>query len=130
MGDRLLMQVIDSRTPEQGRHGDDTFGPVIYCHWSGSRAGDICAALRERMKNSPHDLSYTTARAAQIAMVDDTNALSFGVWNATAQLTENDSHGDAGVVLIDCGRNPLSFECLGGYLRVGHDGLPTTTSEE
>ena len=116
MGDRVLFQVV-SKTDRA------KFGPVVYCHWAGDRAPAIVRALAERMADRPSDVDYATARLVQECTAGDDGALSFGVWNATARLTGNDSHGDAGVVLIDCA-DGFRCECLDGYLRTGPDGFP------
>ena len=114
MGDRVLLQVVK---------GSD-FGPVVYGHWCGDRAPDIVRKLAARMAQRPGDMDYTTARLVQECTAGDPEgALSFGVWNAPARLAGEDSHGDAGVVLIDCA-NGFRCECLGGYLRTGPDGFP------
>ena len=116
MGDRVLFQVVSRYQPE-------AFGPVVYCHWSGERAPQIVRALAERMVDRPNDISYATARLVQECVGDSTSSTSFGVWNATHKLTADDSHGDAGVVLIDCA-DGFKCECLDGYLRTGADGFP------
>ena len=115
MGDRVLFQVVnDSRG----------FGPVVYAHWAGSRAPDIVRKLAARMGQRPGDVEYASARLVQECTAGDPDgALSFGVSNAKRRLTADDSHGDAGVVLIDCA-NGFRCECLGGYLRTGADGFP------
>ena len=116
MGDRVLFQVVS-------RHQPEAFGPVVYCHWSGGRAPQIVRALAERMVERPNDIDYATARLVQECVGESTGSTSFGVWNATHKLTADDSHGDAGVVLIDCA-NWFKCECLDGYLRTGADGFP------
>ena len=108
MGDRVLMQCYSSKT--------GVFGPVLYCHWAGSDAPQIVKALRDRMAERPGDPDYSSARLVQIAIGNDASALSFGIWNATALLTESDSHGDAGCVLIDVSDNH-SAQYFGGYLK-------------
>jgi hypothetical protein len=114
MGDRVLFQVVQ---------GPAVFGPVVYCHWSGARAPEIARKLAARMASRPGDIDYATARLVQECTAGDPEgALSFGVSNALARLTEEDSHGDAGVVLIDC--TSFKCECLGGYLVTGPDGFP------
>lgn len=113
MGDRVLFQVVRNKE----------FGPVVYCHWSGARAPKIVRKLAERMLlHRAGDLDYATARLVQECIADDDGALGFGVSNAKARLTADDSHGDAGVVLIDC--NTFKCVCLGGYLVTGPDGFP------
>ena len=109
MGDRLLMQCHDNETPPN-------FGAVLYCHWSGSEAPAIVAALRERMATRPDDVNYATARLAQAAMGSDDGNTGFGINNAPRLLTADDSHGDAGIVLINVA-NACSVTCFGGYLK-------------
>lgn len=112
MGDRVLIQCHNSKT------GD--FGPVVYGHNSGGDAMAAVARLRARMESRPGDLEYSSARLVQELIGRDTSNLSFGLWNAGALLTAEDSHGDAGVILLDVA-NGLSAECLGGYLEQGSE---------
>jgi hypothetical protein len=115
MGDRVLFQVVN---------GSGEFGPVVYCHWAGARAPEIVRKLAARMAGRSGDFDYATARLVQECTAGDPDgALSFGVWNADKQLTAEDSHGDAGVVLIDCSHG-FRCECLGGYLRADAEGMP------
>lgn len=116
MGDRVLFQVVNKADPA-------AFGPVIYGHWAGSNAPAIVRRLAERMADRAGDVDYATARLVQECTAGDDGALGFGVWNASARLTADDSHGDAGVVLVDCG-DGFRCECAGGYLRNGSDGFP------
>lgn len=116
MGDRVLFQVISKANPAE-------FGPVIYGHWSGSDAPRIVRQLAARMAERPGDVTYAAARLVQECVARDGGALGFGVWNASRRLTADDSHGDAGVVLVDCA-DGFRCECLGGYLRTGPDGFP------
>ncbi len=108
MGDRVLMQCYSSETNE--------FGPVVYCHWTGHDAKEVVQLLRKRMQSRQKDLAYSSARLAQIAMAGDDGNLSYGIWNADHKLTAADSHGDAGVVLIDVD-NDHKATYLGGYLK-------------
>lgn len=115
MGDRVLFQVVN---------GSKEYGPVVYCHWAGSRAPEIVRKLAARMAGRTHDVDYATARLVQECTAGDPEgALSFGVNNSTRPLSAEDSHGDAGVVLIDCG-DGFRCQCLGGYLFTGQDGFP------
>jgi hypothetical protein len=108
MGDRVLMQCHSSR--------EGTFGPVLYCHWGGSSAKKIVENLRAQMQSRPGDVEYSTARLVQCAIpCGDVEPAGFGVWNAEHLLTAADSHGDAGVVLIDVA-NRHAAVYLGGYL--------------
>ena len=113
MGDRVLFQVI---------HGDRS-GPVAYGHWSGSRAPEVARRLAARMESRPGDLDYATARLVQELVNGAEGSTGFGVWNSSRRLVETDSHGDAGVVLIDCA-DGFRCQCFGGYLRTGKDGFP------
>ncbi len=114
MGDRVLFQVV---------RGADEFGPVVYCHWSGARAPEIVRKLAKRMDSRRGDIDYVTARLIQeCTAADPDGALSFGVSNSPARLTAEDSHGDAGVILIDS--DTFKCRCLGGYLETGADGFP------
>lgn len=105
MGDRVLFQVVNGKE----------IGPVVYAHWSGSKAKEIVFKLASRMANRLGDVSYTSARLVQevCESVSD-KSHSVGVWSAKSKLKAADSHGDAGIVLIDAN----TFECtyLGGYL--------------
>ncbi|MBU3721236.1 MAG: hypothetical protein FGM22_10935 [Burkholderiaceae bacterium] len=116
MGDRVLMQCFNSHTGE--------VGPVLYCHNAGYRAPEIVRKLAERMIERQGDLEYNSARLVQEAIAGQAGALSFGLSNAVAKLTDDDSPGDAGVILIDVAQRHRC-ECLGGYLMVGEDGFPT-----
>jgi hypothetical protein len=102
--------------------GAAEFGPVVYCHWSGYRAPEIARKLAARMASRPGDMDYATARLVQECTANGDGPLGFGVSNAAARLTSEDSHGDAGIVLIDC--DSFKCECLGGYLDTGADGFP------
>ena len=113
MGDRALLQVVSGTE----------FGPVVYCHWAGSRVPEIVRRLAKRMAERGDDLAYASARLVQECINGDDSALSFGIWNADKPLSEEDSHGDAGVVLIDCA-NGYKCQCFGGYLEAGDDGFP------
>ena len=118
MGDCVLMRCHNSNTGE--------FGPVIYCHWSGHRVPLIVRALVARVRDKTNDLPHVSARLLQEA-IDRTpgnaGATGFGIENADLLLTREDSHGDAGVVLIDVA-NDFRCVCLGGYLGVDRNGFP------
>jgi hypothetical protein len=117
MGDRVLFQVWRRIAAVELE-----VSPVIYGHWSGSDAPAIVQSLQKRMKGREGDVQYTAARCVQEICGNDTGNLGVGLWNAKARLTANDSHGDAGVVLIECTPEGLRFQCLGGYLRESADG--------
>ena len=116
MGDRVLIQCFSSKTGE--------VGPVIYGHWSGYDSADAVRRLAERMKPRQGDVAYSSARMVQeLIGADDKECHGFGIWNEDKKLTKEDSHGDAGIILIDVD-NEHRCECLGGYLTIGDDGLP------
>ncbi len=124
MGDRVLFQVVASFVAKPSE-----VSPVVYGHWCGSEAPQICAALAKRMETRPGDVPYTGARLVQEvcnATSKGEGALSVGVWNAPEVLTAEDSHGDAGCVLISCTPQGLRFKCMGGYLRATADGTGVT----
>jgi hypothetical protein len=114
MGDRVLIQVVSGKE----------FSPVAYGHWSGFYTPEILTRLKERMRNRPGDVSYTFARLIQEMTNGDKDCLSFGAWNADAVLKEDDSHGDAGCVLIDVSEG-FKCKCIGGYLETGPDDMPS-----
>ena len=116
MGDRVIFQIISKNDPKD-------FSPAVYCHWAGDRAPEIVRSLKERMQGRGGDVDYAAARLVQICTANDTGNLSFGIYNVDHRLTEKDSHGDAGVILIDCA-DGFRCEIFDSYLTVGADGLP------
>lgn len=121
MGNRVLMQCFSS---ERGN-----FGPVVYGHWSGGDAGNVARKLAARMKDRQGDLAYSSARLMQELIDGDEGNLGFGMWNSDHLLVADDSHGDAGVILIDVD-NGHKCQCMGGYLKTGDDGFPIEDGEE
>lgn len=117
MGDRVLFQLY-----RRGPVGSpDAVSPVIYGHWCGSNAPAYVAKLREVMASRGPDLDYAAARLVAILCGDAPGNLSVGMWNAPLLdggrerlLHEGDSHGDAGIVLIDV--SDYSARYIGGYL--------------
>ena len=97
MGDRVLMQCINKKTGE--------FGPVCYGHWSGGDVHRIIERLARRMVERPDVVEYSSARLVQEMIVFEDGCLGYGLWNTDRILTAEDSHGDAGVVLIDVSDN-------------------------
>jgi hypothetical protein len=104
MGDRVLMQVFSSVSGE--------FGPVVYGHWSGAYADQAAADLKARMGDRHDDVAYASARLVQ-CLIDASGGqdgcLSFGIWNAEHKLTDKDSHGDRGCILIDASKGYVAF---------------------
>jgi hypothetical protein len=120
MGERVLFQVVRG----------EQFSPVVYCHWAGDEVRDICDRLRERMGDRCGDLYYTAARLVQECIDGNEDNLSFGIWNADSVLTEADSHGDGGVVLIDVSGSQMEFKCFGGYWATVPGDLPRFKTRE
>lgn len=105
MGDRVLMQIVNN---------EGTFGPVVYGHDAGIYAPLIAKALVERMVGRASDVTYWSARLVQeVSKTCSEGNLSLGMWNAEAVLTEDDSHGDAGVVVINASTGDITYQ--GGY---------------
>lgn len=102
MGNRVLIQFIGT-----GSNGDREFSPVIYGHWAGSKAAGSLVVLRKRMSDRPGDISYVAARCVGLLIGDDDGSTGYGLWNATKILTAADSHGDAGIFLVDIGVGPV-----------------------
>jgi len=110
MGDRVLLQVI-KRDEAPG------YSPVIYCHWLGGEAVEAVKRLAVRMANRRGDVPYIAARLLQEAIGDNDGDTGFGLMLADRPLTAEDSHGDAGVILVDADTFEMTF--LGGYLPHG-----------
>lgn len=109
MGDRVLMQCHSKRSGK--------FGPIVYGHWLGDRAKHIVTELTDRMSTRRGDVDYASARLVQeccLAAGQVQYNTGVGMWNATGLLGLDDSHGDAGCVLIDV--DDFSVEYFGGYL--------------
>jgi hypothetical protein len=113
MGDRVVMQ-CHSRA-------QNVHGPAVYGHWLGSEAPKIVAALIKRMQPRRGDVDYASARLVQeftLAQGDHTtpsgSCMGIGLWNVDHLLTPDDSHGDAGCVLINV--DDWTVQYFGGYL--------------
>jgi len=113
MGDRVVLQCYDG----------DEVGPAVYGHWSGVDALDAVERLRQRMATRGGDLNYWSARLVQELINGDKGNLGFGVWNADKRLTKADSHGDAGVILIDV--RDGSIKIIDSYLKEEKPRKPT-----
>jgi hypothetical protein len=91
MGNRVVIQFVCN----------GKVSPAIYGHWHGSDAAETIKALREQMSDRPSDIEYVAARCIGRMIDGDTASTGFGLWNAPKQLTAKESHGDAGVYLVD-----------------------------
>lgn len=128
MGDRALVVFYDKKL---GR-----VSPTVYLHWLGEQVPALLEKHAEFMSTRKGDLDYAIARFIGICHceIPDTN-LSLGVHEtpqdvkdailnlghtsvdvgeAANEEIEGYSHGDAGVVVVDC--NTFKWEAFGGYL--------------
>jgi hypothetical protein len=111
MGDRAVIQL---RTK-------DEMSPCLYMHNSGDEVAAILKRTHTRMEGRGNDVSYAFARLVQEAIGDSWGCLSFGVWNQTELLTESDTHGDAGVFVVDVSDGVWRVYAGGGYAFEGKD---------
>lgn len=106
MGDRALVMF----------HNGTDVSPVVYLHWNGSDVGSLLAATRVRMVGREGDVGYTTARFVGLAHERIPGNLSLGIMPGPATLADAydvESHGDAGVFLVDC--RTWRRKAWGGY---------------
>lgn len=104
MGNRALVVFHD---------GDgNSYSPTVYLHWQGSQVPKLLAEWRALMEGRMGDLSYGCARFIGICHVASAGNMSLGTWNTEPGVREEsnaarvkrwteDSHGDAGVFLVD-----------------------------
>jgi len=118
MGERVLFIVKN----KQGEYGPC----AVYGHWSGDKAHQIIAALRERMGDRTDDVSYATARLFGVMHERIPGNLSLGAYplpdDFEAATLEAYSHGDGGVLVINC--HDWSVQAYGGYW--GENGAAMT----
>ena len=111
MGDRAIIVV---------KSGDEYSPCGIYFHWSGEKAIEyLQMGINE---TRPDDVGYLVARIIGEAHGDIDGGLSLGVIDPpnvfdTRFNWSDYSHGDAGVIVYDCGTGVVEYH--GGYL-----GLP------
>lgn len=105
MGNRVLIQFVN---------GKDV-SPCIYGHWSGGAAADTLKALRLQMSDRPSDIAYVAARCVGRLIGADDASTGFGLWNAPKKLTAKESHGDAGVFLVDIAKPVWRVTILDGF---------------
>ena len=131
MGDRVRIQIV--REDVDGPVKAVEISPVFYAHNGGSETPAILQRLRKRMGDRYYDVGYVFARLVQEFMQDDSGTISFGVGTTPSLdgrvrlLTEYDSFGDAGCVIIHLrGAGYWRCECVGGYLTSSEDGKDVT----
>ena len=112
MGDRCLIQV---------KSGDELADCAVYLHWSGTEAVDMLKRAIPGMRAD--DTGYSTARLIGSLHGEIKGNYSLGVMPVVdSKDPAADSHGDAGVIVYDCGTGATTFH--GGYLADQHpDGL-------
>lgn len=119
MGNRVLIQFVASaHTDKFGQKFKAEFSPVIYGHWYGSQAAEMLVALHRQMSDRGADVSYIAARAIGRMCADsgaDGQSTGVGLWNAKRKLTSEDSHGDAGVYIVDVTKADWRVTMLGGH---------------
>ena len=105
MGDRVLIQF---------KRGNDV-SPVIYLHWGGDKVIELLNRHDKLMENRMGDVAYSAARFCGIVhSTDPEGSLSLGIWNQEKELVEEDSHGDAGCVVVDV--ETFERKAFGGYI--------------
>jgi hypothetical protein len=113
MGDRALVVFHNG---EEGKNLE--LSPVAYLHWSGSDMGSLLGELRERMRGRDKDVGYTFSRFLGIAHGRLDGNLSLGAWNGPRSMGEAlriESHGDAGMFLVDLSGPDWCVLTWGGY---------------
>lgn len=105
MGNRVVIQFVNG----------DEVSPAIYGHSSGYNAATVIKDLREQMSDRPGDLAYVSARClGRLIDGDNEGSTGFGLWNAPKKLTKKDSHGDAGVFLVDISKSIWQVTVIDG----------------
>lgn len=108
MGDRAIVHFTN---------GED-MSPAVYLHWGGSDIPKLLQETQRLMIGRPNDALYSCARFIGICHSHDQESnVSLGVWNSDRGdiFTENYSHGDAGVFVVDCSAEEWVVKCFGGY---------------
>jgi len=103
MGDRVLIQV---------KSGTE-FSPVCYLHWGGNDAPRLIQETVQLMTSRLGDVDYVFGRLVGVCHARTPGSTGLGCFNADHILTADDSHGDAGVYIIDC--DTWDVTAKGGY---------------
>ncbi len=112
MGDRAVIQ-FKSKGVSEGE--EKVLSPCCYLHNSGYRVGELLELTAARMAERGPDVAYAFARLVGLAHESIPGNLSLGVWNQADELTEKDSHGDAGCFVVELDSLGMLVECSGGY---------------
>lgn len=106
MGDRALVVCHKGRSD---------FSPAVYTHWNGHKVGELLDKAQHVMRKG--DTSYASARLAGTFHENIKGMLGFGLLPAPASweeaTSEDYSHGDAGVFMVDVDTGLV--ECFNGY---------------
>ncbi len=113
MGDRALVQF--KRTGGFQGVTESELSPCCYLHWAGSSVADLLRQTADRMADRGKDVSYGFARFVGIAHESLGGPTGLGVWNQPTELTEKDSHGDAGCFVVELDSVGMLVSCSGGY---------------
>jgi len=120
MGDRALVQFKNK----------DESSPVLYTHWYGDTVLEIIQdtydeMVKERRKPNDIEKAFMHFLANMMARGDKDCSCLF---NQHRLLTEDDSHGDAGCLVVDVSesddKNPWKIYSAGGYCEDAEDVLP------
>lgn len=112
MGDRALVIF----------HDETEVSPTVYLHWGGNSVVGQIEELAKLMHNRKGDAPYACARFIGLSHVDNPGNLSLGVSSNDFSLDclkdsekmSEISHGDAGVVVVNCAE--FTWSAFGGYL--------------
>jgi hypothetical protein len=110
---------------------EDEISPAAYLHWSGNAVPEILEQHKTLMKTRTGDASYACARFIGICHNRIDGNLSLGVFSikpeelkavqeGNADEIAEFSHGDAGVIVVDCSTEAFEWKAYGGYLAEKH----------
>lgn len=103
MGDRALVQFVTN----------EDHSPVVYLHNHGAQVEEFIKEVAELMQERMGDVSYICARFIGVCHSHIEPPYSLGTWNANGVITKEDSHGDAGVFIVNC--FTWDVTAVGGY---------------
>ncbi len=114
MGDRGIVVCVSNES-----ENPDICAAGIYVHWDGDRIPRFLKSALEQERLRAGDMEYSAARVCGVFHENIPDDMSLGLLPApkdlSTELLEKYSHGNAGVVLLNCS-SPQSIRCVGGYL--------------
>ena len=115
MGDRAIVTFRHHVKLSGGREFDK-FSPCIYLHWAGRRVRQLLEKALPVLRTG--DESYAAARFCGVCHAEEhESGLSIGLSHAPKDLdeatSEDFSHGDAGVFIVDV--DTWIVTCVNGY---------------